>query len=272
MLCKPSDSAFEYNTSRRTYSTWRYKHLISICTEILGEQKIGGEGVRVQADKTYIMVVERVKGQEVDGNQDGNGTSTSGSNDGGDNSGEAISLLSTSGGSSSETSSLPSTSGSNNEGDGTSGVSSETGGSLLRSSSREVAVDIPLKKPPSHDKGENTYRDQTWVIDFIEERTGRVFTQVIENKLTPTFEEIIHNHLLPGTVLVTDGLASYESAAREVNDKYKMRIVLNNYNKSKEGHVAASGDTTNLIENYWHRIKSHVNMRKVVRADKVSLF
>jgi len=46
-----------------------------------------------------------------------------------------------------------------------------------------------------------------WVVGILERNSGRCWMEVVARRNAATLEQIITDHVLPGTVIVTDGWA-----------------------------------------------------------------
>ena len=77
------------------------------------------------------------------------------------------------------------------------------------------------------------------------ERHGEVRTMVVSNTKRKTLEAQVNNHIEPGSIVYSDGLASYDNLAQ----KY-IHSVINHAEKYVDGQIHVNG-----VENFWSLLK-----------------
>jgi IS1 family transposase len=64
----------------------------------------------------------------------------------------------------------------------------------------------------------NTYDSMsglTWLVGLIEEKTGKLVVEIVENRKSETLTKLIRKHVLVGIRIITDGYPSYPRAAED---------------------------------------------------------
>lgn len=107
--------------------------------------------------------------------------------------------------------------------------------------------------------------NSVWLVGGIEETDEkRIFLKIVPNRRIETMSTLLSQEIEAGSILVTDGYPSYPQAANNCN-------FLHLFVNHNSGFVNRDGDHTNLIENVWSHLKSHLRtVHGVLRADMES--
>jgi transposase-like protein len=65
-----------------------------------------------------------------------------------------------------------------------------------------------------------------WVVGLVERDSGRCWLEVVQRRDAPTLELIICNHVLPGTIIVTDAWGGYQNVGNLQNGIYQHEVVV----------------------------------------------
>lgn len=87
------------------------------------------------------------------------------------------------------------------------------------------------------------------VVGAIEERSDDCWAVVVPDRTAETMTAIFRQYVRPGTILITDGHASYPCVARDLG--FEHHIV-----NHTEGRVNEDGDDTQKVERLWAYMKS----------------
>lgn len=112
---------------------------------------------------------------------------------------------------------------------------------------------------------EEEVRDTVWIVGMIEENSNHLILEVLPDRRIQTFTSFFTRHLLPGSVIKSDGYPSYPQAVRNSNCTH---VVINH----SEGFVNENGDHTNLIENVWSHLKTELRTRRGVMFRNMQKF
>lgn len=95
------------------------------------------------------------------------------------------------------------------------------------------------------------------------EKTGRkwLYMSVIRSKNTTTIVNSLSDHILPGSLLVTDNLASYSRVAKVLNVPHA-RV-----NKSRTFVDRASRIHTNTIEGVWKHLRRFLSNHQTLELE-----
>lgn len=91
-----------------------------------------------------------------------------------------------------------------------------------------------------------------WVVGLVERATGKCWLEIVVRRDAQTLERIISDHVLPGTVIVTDAWAGYADVSTINNGIYDHLVVVH-----AENFVHAVHDDihTQNIEGLWMQAK-----------------
>lgn len=108
------------------------------------------------------------------------------------------------------------------------------------------------------------WREGHWVVGGIERETGKCFLVEVPNRTAATLENIIVEHVLPGTHIITDGWAGYRNLAQWANGIFLHSTVVHERN-----FVDPNDPTihTQNIENLWMRAKRKLKRQFGTSAD-----
>lgn len=95
----------------------------------------------------------------------------------------------------------------------------------------------------------------TWLVAIIEQSSGRFKFEIVSDRTLNTFKNLLERHINPGTLVITDGHASYPGAVQYISGIHK---VVNH----SIGFKNEEGFHTNNIENLWSLIKYEIGKRK----------
>lgn len=99
-----------------------------------------------------------------------------------------------------------------------------------------------------------------WLVGGIEDNgTKRIFLCLVEDRTIESLYDCFCRYLLPGTIIVTDGWASYPRAAAMFGSVH--HIV-----PHVHGFVNDDGYHTNLIENLWSHLKAEYKIRRGINV------
>ena len=95
--------------------------------------------------------------------------------------------------------------------------------------------------------------EQRWVFGGVERRTNKGFLQLVQDRTAGTLLNIIQNRIAPGSIIHSDGFASYNNNIVNipVNPPYRHLTVIHDQNFVDP----VSGACTNRVECYWKSAK-----------------
>jgi hypothetical protein len=105
----------------------------------------------------------------------------------------------------------------------------------------------------------------TWLVGFIEENTNRFYYEIVENRSAETMKNLFKKYVGLNSVVKIDGHRSYPSAVACISG---VHIVVNHSN----GFKNEEGFHTNLIENFWSKLKYEIGKRKGVKRSYLGFF
>lgn len=96
------------------------------------------------------------------------------------------------------------------------------------------------------------YRRGTWVVGLIERHTGRCWLEIVQRRDAQTLEQIIMNHILPGTIVVTDAWRGYVNVNTINGGVYTHEVVVHaeNFVDPVDAEIH-----TETIEGLWMQVK-----------------
>ena len=116
-----------------------------------------------------------------------------------------------------------------------------------------VEIDESLFFKRKYHKGRNT--SASWVFGAIERRTGLCFLQKVPDRRRETLENLIKQWILPGTLIISDGWASYANIENIDGGIYQHEVILHQENFVDELYDDIH---TQNIENLWMRMKMKI--------------
>ena len=90
-----------------------------------------------------------------------------------------------------------------------------------------------------------------WVVGILERNSGRCWMEVVVRRNAATLEQIITDHVLPGTIIVIDGWAGYDNIER-INNGVHHEVVVHAHNFVDPHHAEVN---TQAIEGLWMQAK-----------------
>jgi transposase-like protein len=118
---------------------------------------------------------------------------------------------------------------------------------------RIVEIDESLFIKVKHNRGRDTVRPKVWVFGLYERATAdqpkRVLFFKVDSRDAVTLLNVIYNHVLPGTTILSDCWAAYNRII-DLDRQYDHRTV--NHSLT---FVAPDGTHTNSIESTWRAAK-----------------
>jgi hypothetical protein len=96
------------------------------------------------------------------------------------------------------------------------------------------------------------HRRGTWVVGLIERDSGRCWLEIVRRRDAQTLEQIIQNHVLPGTIIVTDAWGGYANVNHINNGVYTHEVVVHAHNFVDPVHAEIHTET---IEGLWMQVK-----------------
>ncbi len=118
---------------------------------------------------------------------------------------------------------------------------------------RIVEIDESLFIKVKHNRGRDTLRPKVWVFGLYERATAdqpkRVLFFKVDSRDAVTLLNVIYNHVLPGTTILSDCWAAYNRII-DLDRQYDHRTV--NHSLT---FVAPDGTHTNSIESTWRAAK-----------------
>ena len=105
-----------------------------------------------------------------------------------------------------------------------------------------------------------------WVLGGVDQNTGHAFFEVCPNNRRDeaTLLPIIQRHILPGTIIVTDGWAAYQNLGQHGYTHFTVNHTTNFVSPVTGAH-------TNAIEGLWTRLKRHTGIRNGGRRTSMTL-
>lgn len=102
-------------------------------------------------------------------------------------------------------------------------------------------------------------KKQLWVFGMCDNRTRKLYFQVVPDRTAATLLPIIRDHVLPGTTIMSDLWGAYRQIAK-LDKNYDHQTV----NHSIE-FVGRDGQCTNRIESLWNKSKIRFKEMRGVR-------
>ena len=99
------------------------------------------------------------------------------------------------------------------------------------------------------------YRRGTWVVGVVERASGKCWLEVIARRNAATLERIISDHVLPGSIVVTDAWRGYTNVGTIQNGVYQHETVVHARNFVD---VTDPDMHTQTIEGLWMHAKRKV--------------
>ena len=94
--------------------------------------------------------------------------------------------------------------------------------------------------------------EQRWVFGGVDRATRQGFLVLVPDRTRGTLEHFIQQFIAPGSIINSDGFASYNNIVNlNVQPRYQHIVVNHNRNFVDP----ATGACTNLVENYWKNAK-----------------
>ncbi|XP_028133902.1 uncharacterized protein LOC114329089 [Diabrotica virgifera virgifera] len=117
---------------------------------------------------------------------------------------------------------------------------------------------LPRKNLRGADKKEE------WVFGGLERKTGKLFLTPVQERKEETLLPLISGTILPGTVIVTNGLEAYRNIGRFGGGVYEHQIILkqNNFRNSDDNTVH-----TKNMEKLWLRAKKRLSTQWLNSTD-----
>jgi len=97
-----------------------------------------------------------------------------------------------------------------------------------------------------------TFRRGKWVVGILERNSGRCWMELVARRNAATLEQIITDHVLPGTIIVTDGWAGYDNIDRINDGVYHQEVAVYAHNFVDPQHAEVN---TQAIEGLWMQAK-----------------
>ncbi|KAK6993536.1 hypothetical protein BgiMline_010089 [Biomphalaria glabrata] len=96
------------------------------------------------------------------------------------------------------------------------------------------------------------WREGHWVFGGIERGSGRCFMVEVPDRSAQTLENLIIQHILPGSHIISDGWAAYGNISRIQNGIYSHSVIIHEQNFVDPND---SNIHTQNVENLWMRAK-----------------
>jgi len=97
------------------------------------------------------------------------------------------------------------------------------------------------------------YGDQgTGFSGGVERVSGKCFLVEVPDRRAPTLENLLVQHVLPGTHIISDGWAAYANLDRIANGIYTHSVVVHQQNFVDHNDATVH---TNVVENMWMQAK-----------------
>ena len=91
-----------------------------------------------------------------------------------------------------------------------------------------------------------------WVIGIVERGTGCCWLERVAKRDAPTLERIIVDHVLPGTIVITDVWAGYSNVSSINNRVYQHKVVVHDQRFVHPVHLEINSQS---IEGLWMHAK-----------------
>ncbi|KAK3787569.1 hypothetical protein RRG08_025900 [Elysia crispata] len=106
--------------------------------------------------------------------------------------------------------------------------------------------------------------EQRWVFGGVDRATRRGFLVLVPDRTQRTLEALIEQFIAPGSIINSDGFASYHNIVNlNVQPPYQHIVVNHNRNFVDP----ATGACTNLIENFWKNCKRRFKAMSTTSQD-----
>lgn len=96
------------------------------------------------------------------------------------------------------------------------------------------------------------FRRGTWIVGLVERHSGKCWFEIVQRRDAQTLEQIITNHVLPGTTVVTDAWRGYDNVGIMNNGVYNHLLVVHADNFVDPVHADIHTET---IEGLWMQAK-----------------
>lgn len=127
---------------------------------------------------------------------------------------------------------------------------SELGG--LDANGQQIVVEIDESKYFHRKYDRGTWREGHWVFGGIERESGKCFMVVVQDRAAATLEQLIEEHILPGTHIMSDGWRGYRNVSLLRNGVYDHSVVI--HERYFVDPIDRENHTQNC-ENMWMRAK-----------------
>jgi ISXO2-like transposase domain len=91
---------------------------------------------------------------------------------------------------------------------------------------KSVIVEIDESKYFQRKYNRGQYREGQWVFGGIERHSKRCFLVEVADRRAATLEQLIHQHILPGTQIISGGWAAYANIDRLGESIYQLSVVI----------------------------------------------
>jgi transposase-like protein len=95
-------------------------------------------------------------------------------------------------------------------------------------------------------------RQGSWVVGILERGTGRCWLEPVRRRDAPTLEQIISDHVLPGSTVVSDAWGGYINVGTMNNGVYQHQVIVHANNFVDQVHADIH---TQNIEGLWMQAK-----------------
>ncbi|WUR05151.1 DDE-TNP-IS1595 domain-containing protein [Vairimorpha necatrix] len=95
----------------------------------------------------------------------------------------------------------------------------------------------------------------TWLVGGIENEDRDCFLKIVPNRTQAVMLELFREYVLEGTIIRTDGFASYRSAVRDFGSVHEVVNHSVGFTNEYEHH-------TTKIENLWSHLKTELRTRR----------
>ena len=103
-------------------------------------------------------------------------------------------------------------------------------------------------------------RNGSWVFGMVERGTGNCWLEIVPRRNAATLEPIMINHLLPGTVVMSDAWGGYVNVGTMNNGVYMHEVVVHAHNFVDPLRPDVH---TQSIEGLWMQVKRSRNTSSV---------
>jgi transposase-like protein len=125
-----------------------------------------------------------------------------------------------------------------------------------------VEIDESLFFRAKYNRGNHTIGQ--WYVGGVERGSKKVFLVPVASRNTATLLQVIQDHVLPGSIVITDQWRAYDAALRQITGM-EHRTVNHSINFVNPNDPSSH---TQQIEGFWSHSKGDIRSRQGIKQDE----